>query len=145
MLHSQGYFLGSLIVMGGLHFLMPLYRYWTFPTALLGILPLLLGVLINVLADKQFHLNQTTVKPFERSSTLVTSFPFSVSRNPMYVSITLMLLGAAMLLGTVTSFVPVLAFPVLMDRLFVRWEESMLAEAFDVEWKRYSTSVRRWL
>ncbi len=124
---------------------MPLYRYWTFPAALLGILPLLLGVLINVLADKQFHLNQTTVKPFERSSTLVTSFPFSVSRNPMYVGITLMLLGVAMLLGTVTSFVPVLAFPVLMDRLFVRMEESMLAEAFGVEWERYDSSVRRWL
>ena len=139
------YFLGSLVAMGVLHFVVPLYRFWTFPAALFGALPLALGVFLNVMADRQFQRNNTTVKPFERSSALVTSFPFSISRNPMYVGVTLMLFGVAMLLGTATSFVPALAFPVLMDRLFVRAEEAMLAEAFGAEWGEYRASVRRWI
>ena len=139
------YFLGSLVAMGVFHFVVPLYRYWTFPAALFGALPLAVGVFLNVMADRQFQRNNTTVKPFERSSALVTSFPFSISRNPMYVGVTLMLFGVAMLLGTATSFVPALAFPVLMDRLFVRAEEAMLAEAFGPEWGEYRVSVRRWI
>ena len=139
------YFLGSMVAMVGLHFAAPLYRYWTFPVALLGVVPLAVGILLNVTADRQFHRNATTVKPFERSSALVTSFPFSISRNPMYVGVTLMLLGVAMLLGTASSLIPVLAFPVLMDRRFVRAEEAMLADAFGAEWREYSVSVRKWI
>ena len=139
------YFLGSLIAMSVLHFVVPLYRYWTFPAALFGTLPLALGVFLNVVADRQFQRNHTTVRPFEQSSTLVTSFPFSVTRNPMYVGVTLMLLGVAMLLGTATSLVPAFVFPVLMHRLFVRAEEAMLAEAFGDDWGEYRGSVRRWI
>ena len=139
------YFLGALLAMGALHSLAPMYRYWTFPSALFGLLPLALGIVLNVMADREFHRHHTTVKPFEPSSALVTAFPFSVSRNPMYVGITLMLVGVAMLLGTISALVPALAFPLLMDVLFVRTEEAMLAEAFGAQWERYRASVRRWM
>ena len=139
------YFLGALLTMGALHVLAPVYRYWTFPVALVGLVPLALGIIVNIVADRKFLNHNTTVKPFERSSALVRSFPFSVSRNPMYVGITAMLLGVAMLMGTASPLVPVLVFPILMDRLFVRAEEAMLAEAFGADWEEYRASVRRWI
>jgi protein-S-isoprenylcysteine O-methyltransferase Ste14 len=108
-------------------------------------LPLVIGIALNVAADRQFKHHQTTVKPFERSSALVTAFPFSLSRNPMYVGITLMLAGVALLLGTVSPLLPVAAFAILMDIHFVRMEERMLAEAFGSEWDNYRARVRRWL
>jgi protein-S-isoprenylcysteine O-methyltransferase Ste14 len=52
----------------------------------------------------------------------------------MYLGITLMLLGIALLFGSVSAFLPAAAFPILMDRRFVRVEEAMLA-----------ARVRRWL
>ena len=131
--------------MTGLHLAVPVHRYWSFPLALAGAVPLVLGILLNVTADRQFKRHETTVKPFQQSSALVTAFPFSISRNPMYLGMSLLLLGVALLLGTVTALIPVVVFPYVMDRLFIRVEEKMLAETFGREWEEYQSRVRRWV
>jgi protein-S-isoprenylcysteine O-methyltransferase Ste14 len=128
-----------------LHYLWPIYKYWQFPLNLLGLVPLAVGILLNILADRQFIQHKTTVKPYQESSALVTGFPFSLTRNPMYLGITLMLLGASLLFGSVSSLLPAPIFAVLMDRRFIRMEESMLASSFGAEWESYSKRVRRWL
>ena len=76
---------------------------------------------------------------------MVTRFPFSVSRHPMYLGLTLMLLGVWLLHGSITPIVPAIAFALLMDRVFVRTEERMFAEQFAESWDGYSRRVRRWL
>ncbi|MDH4044265.1 MAG: hypothetical protein OEY20_15245 [Gemmatimonadota bacterium] len=139
------YFLFALVGMALLHVLWPLGRYLQFPLTLLGLAPLGLGILLNVVADRAFHRHLTTVKPFERSSALVTDFPFSVTRNPMYLGMTLLLLGVALLLGTASPLVLVVVFPMVIDARFVRVEERMLADAFGAEWQQYRARVRRWL
>jgi len=139
------YFLLALVAIPALHFLWPIRRYWEFPINLVGLVPLLCGIVLNAVADRQFKHHQTTVKPFERSSALVTVFPFSFSRNPMYLGITLMLLGVALFFGTVSPLLPAGAFAILMDLHFIRVEERMLADSFSDEWEQYSTRVRRWL
>ncbi len=139
------YFLLALVAMTLLHFLWPIHRYGELPLTLIGIAPLALGISLNVVADRRFKHHQTTVKPFEQSSALITAFPFSISRNPMYLGITLMLLGIALLFGTVSALMPAVAFVILMDRRFVRLEERMLAERFGKEWSQYRAQVRRWL
>ncbi len=63
----------------------------------------------------------------------------------MYLGVTLMLAGVALLLGTLSALLPAAAFLVLMDIRFVRMEERMLADAFSSEWQRYCARVRRWL
>jgi len=131
--------------MTGLHLAVPVHRYWSFPLALAGAVPLVLGILLNVTADRQFKRHETTVKPFQQSSALVTAFPFSISRNPMYLGMSLLLLGVALLMGTVAALIPVVIFPYVMDRLFIRVEEKMLAETFGREWEEYQSRVRRWV
>jgi protein-S-isoprenylcysteine O-methyltransferase Ste14 len=49
-----------------------------------GSLPLLLGLALNVVADRQFKQAKTTVKPFQRSSALVTNGAYRICRHPMY-------------------------------------------------------------
>jgi protein-S-isoprenylcysteine O-methyltransferase Ste14 len=139
------YFLGALVAMAALHYLWPVAQYLSFPRTLIGLLPLGIGVGLNIAADRQFKRHQTTVKPFQRSSALVTGFPFSLSRNPMYVGLALLLVGIALLLGTVTPWLPAVAFPILLDLRFIRMEERMLAETFGSEWEQYRARVRRWL
>jgi len=139
------YFLLALVAMPALHLVWPLLRYWEFPINLIGLVPLACGIVLNVVADRQFKHHQTTVKPFEKSSALVTAFPFSFSRNPMYLGITLMLLGVALHFGTVSPLVPVAAFAILMDLYFIRVEERMLADSFSHDWEKYRSLVRRWL
>jgi protein-S-isoprenylcysteine O-methyltransferase Ste14 len=112
---------------------------------LLGLLPLILGIAINVIADNLFHQVKTTVRPFEESSVLVTSGPFRWSRNPMYLGFVLILTGIGILLGSLTPFAIVLAFAVLIDRRFIQVEEHMLAAEFGAVWQAYIERTRRWL
>jgi protein-S-isoprenylcysteine O-methyltransferase Ste14 len=139
------YFLATLVLVAVLHFVVPVYRYWALPLSLVGVVPLVFGVALNVTADNAFKQHDTTVKPYEQSSALVTGFPFSISRNPMYLGLTLMLFGVALLLGSISALVPGLVFPYLMSRVFIREEERMLAATFGADWERYQSAVRRWI
>ena len=139
------YVLLALVVMALLHWSTPVVRFLSFPATLVGSVPLVLGVVLNLAADRQFKLHQTTVKPYQTSSALITTFPFSISRNPMYLGLTLVLVGVALFLGSLSALVPVVIFPCLMDRVFIRVEERMLAETFGPEWEAYCSNVRRWI
>jgi hypothetical protein len=66
------YFLAVIVLMGAFHFVLSLRQVIPFPWCLLGVMPLLLGVFLNLLADHVFKRYHTTVKPFMRSSALVT-------------------------------------------------------------------------
>ncbi len=139
------YFAVALLAMLLCSFVIPILRGITFPVSLLGLVPVVLGAMLNLFADRAFKTHSTTVKPFERSSHLVTSGPFAVSRHPMYLVMVLILFGIAALLGTLMPFVVVVVFAVLLDLRFIRSEERMLAETFGDSWQLYRRRVRRWL
>ena len=63
----------------------------------------------------------------------------------MYLGFVLILIGIALLVGSLMAYLVVLASAVLMDRKFIAVEERMLAEKFDAEWDEYKRSTRRWL
>jgi protein-S-isoprenylcysteine O-methyltransferase Ste14 len=101
-------------------------------------------VILNLVADRAFHRANTTVKPFEESSALITSGVFRISRNPMYLGFVLLLIGIAVLLGSLSPCAVVLVFAILMNRVYVTVEEQMLAEKFGLQWEEYKQSTRRW-
>jgi protein-S-isoprenylcysteine O-methyltransferase Ste14 len=139
------YFLVAIVLAVALHLLLPLQQLLVFPWRLAGLFPLGLGIALNLMADQAFKEHNTTVKPFEQSSTLVTTGVFAVSRNPMYLGMALVLLGIAMLLGSFPPFAVVVALPVLLDRLFISPEEKMLQHTFGDQFREYRDRVRRWL
>ncbi len=98
-----------------------------------------------MLADQKFKKHGTTVKPFEVSTALVTDGVFSISRHPMYLGMTLILLGIGVLLGSATPFAVVPVFTVLIDRIFIVQEEKMLEDTFGDQFRQYRKQVRRWI
>ena len=139
------YLLLSIVLMVALRFPFPVMTVVPFPWNLLGTLPLVLGAIINVMADRAFKLAHTTVKPFQESSALITGGVFRFTRNPMYLGFLLILIGIAVLLESLTPFVVVPVFAVLLDRLYIVVEERMLAAKFGVKWQEYRQNTRRWL
>ncbi len=139
------YLWAAIISMLVLHFLLPLIRIIAWPWNLLGIMPLAAGIALNLIADSTFRTARTTVKPFEESTTLVTSGTFRISRHPMYLGFVLALIGIAVLLGSLAPFVVIPVFAVLMDRMFIEVEESMLQVRFGPSWLEYKAKVRRWI
>jgi protein-S-isoprenylcysteine O-methyltransferase Ste14 len=63
----------------------------------------------------------------------------------MYLGMVAILLGIALLFGTVSPLIPVALFGFLMDIRFIRVEERLLAETFGEEWAKYRAAVRRWI
>ena len=139
------YLLLSIAVMVSLHFLFPGVTDLVFPWPLLGVIPLALGIGINLVADRSFKQHNTAVKPLEKSTALVTHGVFRVSRNPMYLGIVLILLGIAIFLGSLTPYLVVFLFAIFIDIVFIRFEEKKLEETFGEAWLEYKKSVRRWI
>ena len=137
--------LGAICLAVGLHLVLPLKQVVLFPYRLLALVPLLLGVALNLLADGVFKKAGTTVKPFEVSAVLITDGVFRLSRNPMYLGMVLIVLGIALGLGSLSSLLVAVALPAVLDRAFIVPEERMLEETFGEEFASYRRRVRRWV
>ncbi len=135
----------ALVLTALAHFLFRTGDFLTFPWTLTGIVPIAIGSWLNLVADQVFKKRQTTVKPFEESSTLVTDSVFRLTRNPMYLGMILILLGEALLLGSAPPFLVVLITAVFFDRAYIKPEEHILAATFGEEFDAYRSRVRRWV
>jgi protein-S-isoprenylcysteine O-methyltransferase Ste14 len=138
------YLYAAIVLIIVLHVLIPGPHLISSPWRYLGILPLLVGSALNLMADQAFKQHATTVKPFEESTFLITHSVFRISRNPMYLGFVLLLIGIVILLGSVTPWLVVAGFPFLMENLFIRTEESMLETQFGSTWLEYKQRIRRW-
>jgi protein-S-isoprenylcysteine O-methyltransferase Ste14 len=88
--------------------------------------------------------NRTSILPGGATSVVLQSGPFRLSRNPLYVGLTALDAGLALLAG---SFWALLFVPVGIASLFwgaVRPEERYLAGKFGAEYAAYRARVRRW-
>jgi len=139
------YFVVALVLMLLLHFVLPLQQVIAFPWCLFGLIPLTVGAALNLLADRAFKKEGTTVKPFEESKALVTNGVFRISRNPMYLGMAAVLFGTAVLLGSATPFLVIPTIAVLFDRIFIVPEERMLTKTFKDQFQQYRKRVRRWI
>jgi protein-S-isoprenylcysteine O-methyltransferase Ste14 len=128
-----------------LHFTLPLLQIIKYPFNLIGILFLITGAGLNIWADQMMKKYNTTVKPDEKPTVLIETGVFKLSRNPMYLGMALLLLGAGFILGSVTSFVGVILFVAVMEMVFIPQEEKILQEQFGEEFKAYKKKVEKWL
>lgn len=104
-----------------------------------------MGLWITIWADAIFKKYTTPVKPHELPTHLVHEGPFRFSRNPMYLGMTGLLLGIAVVLGSVSSLAGPIVFWCVIDRCLIPMEEKNMEHVFKDEFNRYKQQVRRWL
>lgn len=139
------YLVVSLAVMTALHLMFPLIKLITSSWRYLGVVPLVLGVVLNLWADRLFKKYGTEVKPFRDSSALVAEGPFLISRNPMYLGGMLILAGGAVLFGSITPFAVIPIAFWLTTAHFIIPEERDLERQFGEAYRDYRRRVHRWL
>jgi protein-S-isoprenylcysteine O-methyltransferase Ste14 len=139
------YFFALLLLSIALHFILPVRQLIRLPYRYLGIVLIAFGSLINLWTDSLFKSNKTTVKPHENPTELITSGPFRLSRHPMYLGMTAVLLGVAILLGSLITFVFPIVFAILMELLFIPLEEKNLQQVFRSKYADYRKKSRRWI
>jgi protein-S-isoprenylcysteine O-methyltransferase Ste14 len=106
-----------------------------------------LGILVVVAGTLEFRRAKTTINPvnIEAASSIVTGGVYRYTRNPMYVGLTLMLLGWAAHIAAPIVLVGPVVFILYMTRFQIIPEERVLASKFGEEYRKYRKRVRRWL
>lgn len=107
----------------------------------------ILGLSLGVLGVLQFKKAQTTVNPHDisQASHLVTSGIFRYTRNPMYLGLSLVLLGWAFYLSHYLAVMILPLFIIYMTRFQILPEERMMTQKFGKRYQAYISSVRRWI
>lgn len=139
------YLLISILGMIILDWLLPLAIVISYPWTWFGAPLILLGMVPAIYINSVFRKCGTTIKPFHESSALITDGLFRFSRNPIYVGMTILLIGVAIALGSASPWFFVPVFVVIIDVLVIRMEERMLAKTFGEAYAIYQSHVRRWL
>ena len=105
------------------------------------------GIVVAILGVKEFVAQQTTVNPLDpnRTTHLVTSGVYQLTRNPMYLGMLIGLLGLGDLLDSFLGFSGALFFFVYITAFQIKPEEAAMLEKFGEPFAHYCQSVRRWL
>ena len=111
----------------------------------IGLTLLLLGTALPASGATLFRRRRTSVLPVRPTTSLVTTGPYRLTRNPMYVGFALGHAGLA--LWRRSTWALLMLAPVLraVDRVVIDREERYLERAFGDEYRRYARQVRRWL
>ena len=94
-----------------------------------------------------FRRANTTLNPTEPqlTSSLVSSGIYSLTRNPMYVGLLLVLIALAIFLSSPWALLGPAAYFLYVGRFQIAPEERALTALFGAEYTAYLSKARRWL
>ena len=98
---------------------------------LVGIAPILAGLVLAARGSRLFARAGTNIVPFTPSSALVTEGVFGISRNPMYAGMVLALTGVALLLNGWLPWLTLPPFVAIIRFYFVANEAKLRAAGVD--------------
>lgn len=139
------YLIVLLVLSIGLHFIFPIKRIIFSPYNYLGWILIVIGVFLNIWIDSIFKKKGTTIKSYDKPSKLIKSGAYKISRHPIYLGMLMILLGAAIVLGSLITFVFPVIFVILMEVLFILIEEKNMEKVFGKKYLDYKKKVRRWI
>ena len=135
------------LVMWALDRWLPLGRWIPSQWNRLSVIPAAAGLSIAAAAVIRFLRAGTTTNPMDpsKASQLVTGGVFGVSRNPMYLGLTLLLVGWALWLGSASPWLILPLFVIVITVAQILPEEQALGQVFGVPYAAYRRRVRRWV
>src|SRR6266511_4264881 len=135
----------SIVIAVALHYLIPITTAIPFPYNFLGLLVIGFGMYLAFQSVRLLRLHNTTIEPSGSPSSLVMQCPYSYSRNPIYLGVLLIVLGTAITLSSLSSFIAPLIFFLVVNTIIIPFEEKRLQKNFGIDYERYKGSVRRWI
>ncbi len=103
------------------------------------------GVALSFFAVGRFVFRHTTLNPAGRPAHLVVDGAHAWSRNPMYLSLTIVYVGLALALGRAWPLVVAVLPWASMNWAVIPFEEARLRETFGQAYVDYCRRVRRWI
>ena len=130
----------------GLNWLYPLpFVPASLPRDWIGLVLFLAGIFLAAWSVRAFRKARTNLLTSQPASTIVTTGPYTFSRNPIYVGMFLGLAGLAVGFNTLWFLAVLIAMYAVIRFGVVAREEIYLEAKFGVRYLDYKARVRRWL
>jgi protein-S-isoprenylcysteine O-methyltransferase Ste14 len=140
-----------LIYLGAFLIVLVCRRFWPMPidaegrVLWPGVALVALAIGIAIWGRRTMAAAGTNINPALPAKTIVSSGPFRFSRNPLYLSLTLMYLGLTVAVNTWWGFVVLIPLVIVMHAGVVLREERYLEKKFGEPYRQYRARVRRYL
>ena len=112
---------------------------------LLGAFVTLGAVLLFLFSLREFRSAGTSVRGSERTTAIVRTGPYRFSRNPIYLSFVLLVLGLSIWLNDLWLLVTLVPAVGFIAMVVIPKEERYLERNFRDQYASYKTTVRRWI
>jgi protein-S-isoprenylcysteine O-methyltransferase Ste14 len=110
-----------------------------------GVAIILVGLIVAIAAFVQFRRARTSIMPFRPTTAIVDRWPYSFTRNPMYVAMTVIYIGIAIFFNSLWPFLLLPLVILVIQRGVIEREERYLEQKFGSDYFDYRSRVRRWL
>jgi protein-S-isoprenylcysteine O-methyltransferase Ste14 len=128
-----------------LHVVFPIVALPKGPCRLAGALLLAGGLALGSWGDRTMHRAGTNVNPSKPALALVDTGPFRFSRNPLYIALTLIYGGLALVIPALWPLLLLIPVVAVLSWGVVRREERYLERKFGDSYRSYKARTRRWL
>jgi len=116
------------------------------PLNYIGIILIILGIIIYSLSCYYFiFYGEGTPSPLEEPKNLITHGIYKYTRNPMYISGILIVLGLAVFLNSLMILIYCLLLFLIYHSFIVFYEEPHLRKKFGKYYEEYCKNVPRWI
>ena len=129
-----------------------LFRSWIRPVSVrpdrwgpLGLVFMALAVALAGWAARTLRRHETDVRPWKPTTAIVTTGPYGLTRNPIYLAFALFQVGIGLWQDSLAIVLMVIPAVVATNRWVIAREEAYLARKFGEPYESYLTQVRRWL
>ncbi len=136
---------GTLAIGLGLSFVFPvsfLPRFISLPIAALAMIG---AGWLSTSAFRTMTRAQTGIDPAKPTTAIVSDGAFRISRNPLYLSLTLFYISISLLLHALWALLLLLPLLIIVQIGVIQREERYLEDKFGDEYLRYKNQVRRWI
>ncbi len=137
-------FFSGLIIMAAIYYIFPAINVIPFPYNLSGIAVVIAGFIPMSQAYFLFQKNETPHN-FDDAEELIEEGIFRRTRNPMYISFFVMLAGFAIIFNNIFSFSIPLIFLILIQVIYIPFEERKLKLIFGEKYENYKKRAPRWI
>lgn len=127
--------------------LLPLNKSFFYSAAskVIGGALILVGLFFAFPALRQFFKTKNSLVTVNPANSLQTSGIYSISRNPMYVSLLLFYSGLSFIIGNWWNLILLPVVFLIVQEYIIKREEKYLCRRFGQEYFDYKAKVRRWL
>lgn len=108
---------------------------------------IIMALILDCFSFYLFYKKGTTLSPFapHKLETLVTTGIYSLTRNPMYLSLVLWLCALGIYRQALLFPLPITLFILYINHFQIPYEEKALAQRFGQQYSQYTSKVRRWI